>query len=91
MFPEDAFGDADLASMVMFIKCRDKNPNLLEHATKPCKNVLTQFNAFYREANLPNQYVSDNMIQEDILIYDAMADPNGLIYVRGKITLSRCI
>ena len=41
MFPEDAFGDADLTSVVIFIGCRDNNHNLLEHATKPCKNVPT--------------------------------------------------
>ena len=59
MFPEDAFGDADLTSVVIFIGCRDNNHNLLEHATKPCKNVPTRSNSFSREANLSNQYVSD--------------------------------
>ena len=28
-FPEDAFGDANLTSVVIFIGCRDKNPNRL--------------------------------------------------------------
>ena len=46
------------------------NHNLLEHVTKPCKNVPTRFNVFSREANLPNQYVSDIMKPEHIPIYE---------------------
>ena len=70
VFPEDAFGDANLTSVVIFFGCKDKNHNLLEHATKLCKNIITQFNAFSRESNLPNQYVSDIMKTEHILIYE---------------------
>ena len=54
--------------MVIFIGCWDMNRNLLEHATKSCKNVLTRFNTLFREANLPNQSFSDTCLYKYILL-----------------------
>ena len=91
VFPEEAFRDANITSMAMFFGCRDKNCNLLEYETNLYKNVITRFNAFSREANLPKQYVSDIMKEEHNLIYDALVERNGLIYVCGKIALANVV
>ena len=91
VFPEEAFGNANITSMAMFFGCRDKNCNLLEYETNLYKNVITRFNAFSREANLPKQYVSDIMKEEHNLIYDALVERNGLIYVCGKIALANVV
>ena len=75
-------------TMTMFFGCRDKGCNLLEHETNMFSNLMTRFNAFSREANCPKQYVSDVMKKEHHLIYNALVEQNGLIYVCGKIAMA---
>ena len=91
VFPEDAVGDANLTSLVIFCGCRDKNCNLLEHATKPYKNIINQFDAFCREASLPNQHVSDIIQQEHNLVYDVLDERNRLNYDCRKIAMAKVV
>ena len=74
--------------MTMFFGCRDHESNLLESETKMFPSIIKRFNAFSREQNLPKQYVSDAMKREHQLIYDALVEKNGIIYVCGKITMA---
>ena len=74
--------------MTMFFGCRDQESNLLEKETEMFPSIIKRFNAFSREQNLPKQYVSDAMKNEHHLIYDALVEKNGLIYVCGKITMA---
>ena len=79
---------SDTTCMTMFFGCRDQESNLLKYETNMFSNIIRRFNAFSREHNLPKQYVSDVMKKEYQLIYDALVEKNGLIYVCGKITMA---
>ena len=79
---------SDTTCMTMFFGCRDQESNLLASETNVFTNVMKRFNTFSREQNLPKQYVSDIMKEEHHLIYDALVEKNGLIFVCGKITMA---
>jgi nitric-oxide synthase len=75
-------------TITMFFGCRDKGCNLLEHETNVYSEIMTRFDAFSREPNCPKQYVSDVMRKEHHLIYNALVEQNGLIYVCGKTAMA---
>ena len=78
-------------SMTMFFGCRDKKCNLLEYETSIYLNMVKRFNAFSRETVCPKQYVSDIMKKEHQLIYEALVEQNGIIYVCGKIAMANTV
>ena len=80
--------DCSKRSIKLFFGSRGKDVNLLSRETELYSTILTRFDAFSREEDVPKEYNYQVMEKQSKLVYNALVKQSGFIYVCGKIDMA---